>query len=269
MLNMKEQNPTSFLTPTKSQLEPLDLLIDLVRKRERDILQIDIHSITCRYISSLQKKEGADLEDAGDFIRMASWLLYIKSKELLPKKELEEGPELSELKNKLSRRMALCQKFQKVGMLLYSRVILGRDCWKSPRSLKSKLERETKIEVDKEMALSWLTQAYHQKLMDKKSRENYKIPKAFPSLLSHIKRIGAELIVGVRLPLSQLIRQREEKQSRLLSFLSILELSKSGFVSLFQKKPFSKIEILVKKTITKMGIKNLSIETAKENYENF
>ena len=260
---MSEENDTASFIKLNSYSGPLDLLLQLIQKQEMDILQIDIHKITSQYVSYLNQVPKPNLEMAGDFIRIASILLYIKSKTLLPKEEQEENQESSKLKDNLVQLLVNYQKFQKIGELLYQRSLLGRDCWKSPRALTLKNQKKSKIEIDKEKGLFQLIQCYHQSLLDRKAKENYKIHKSIPSILHRLKQTIEIFVVGSRLKFSQLTLIKKEKYSRLLSFLSILELSKYGFISLFQKKLFSNIEILVKKPITEKSLTEISYQEEK------
>ena len=66
---------------------PLDLLLYLIRKNEIDIYDIPIVSITNQYIENINQMENLNLEVAGEFFVMASTLMYIKSRYLLPKKD--------------------------------------------------------------------------------------------------------------------------------------------------------------------------------------
>ena len=72
---------------------PLDLLIHLIEKNKMDIYDIPIMSITDQYISYLHSFTETDLEAASQFLVMASLLLQIKSRMLLPKTELEDEDE--------------------------------------------------------------------------------------------------------------------------------------------------------------------------------
>lgn len=246
---------------------PLDLLLQLIRKQEMDIFKIDIYKITHQYVEYLKQVPQPDLEKAGDFIRIASWLIYIKSNSLLPKEDTEELPEAEELQNKLSQLLAVYQKFQKAGELLYQRMLLGRDCWKSPRNFNLKSTEETQIEIDKETANFQLIQAYHKSLLNRKAKKNYKVLQPIPSLLHRLKQTAELWTAGARLKFNQLVLFHKEKYSSLLSFLSILELSKAGFIQLSQKQLFSNIEIFVKKTITEKAMKEISSEQQLELQE--
>ena len=234
---------------------PLDLLLQLIRKQEMDVFKIDISKITDHYIYHLKQSPQLDLDQAGDFIRMASLLLYIKSRSLLSKEEQEEE-NVQELKSRLSSLLAVYQKFQKAGELLYARSLLGRDCWKSPRYYKA--PAENKILIDSEKGLFQLGQIYYEKRT--LSKTNYKVSKPIPSLLSRLKQTLSFFKTGLKLNFRHLAVMNKNPYSYLLSFLSLLELSKAGFVSLFQKSLFENIEILVKKPITKEALREISTE---------
>src|SRR5579872_4557590 len=74
---------------------PLDLLLDLIKKQEMNIHDIQISKITSQYLDYLHKLEELNVDISADFIYMAATLIYIKSKMLLPPDPLaaEEGPE--------------------------------------------------------------------------------------------------------------------------------------------------------------------------------
>ena len=74
---------------------PLDLLIALIGKKKIDIADINISEILEQYIAYLSMMQQMDLEIASEFLVMASNLIYIKSKMLLPKSQMEEDPRLT------------------------------------------------------------------------------------------------------------------------------------------------------------------------------
>ena len=108
---------------------PLDLLLALVRREEMDIMQIDLHKITNQYLNVLNTGN-FNLEEGGEFIHIASVLLYIKSKSLLPQIEMAETEE-EEIYSKESLIQALNQhsEFLKAAEQLNQREILNRDIW--------------------------------------------------------------------------------------------------------------------------------------------
>lgn len=75
---------------------PLDLLLYLIRRSEVDIYDIPIEKVTDQYISILASMDQLDLEIAGEFFVMASTLMYIKSRMLLPKKDQGNNEDVEE-----------------------------------------------------------------------------------------------------------------------------------------------------------------------------
>ena len=264
MNHLSEQHSSIPFVNLDHYSGPLDLLLNLIREKEMDIFKIDIYTITKEYVEYIKQAPQPDLEKTGDFIRMASWLVYVKSKSLLPKEEQEEDTDFHELKNKLSNLLVSYQKFQKISQFLYNRSLLGRDCWNSPRSFNLKQTKDRAIHVDKEKGLFQLSQAYYQTLMSRQAKEHYKALKPIPSLLHRLKQTAQLFKVGLKLKFNQLTLINKTPYSFLLSFLSILELSKAGFVSLFQKHLFSNIEIFVKKEVTGMALKKMAVEENKQ-----
>ncbi len=89
-------DPSELAIKLKVFEGPLDLLIFLIRKNEIDIYDIPMETVTSQYISYLEQMEKLNLEVAGDFFVMASTLMYIKSRMLLPPREQVVEEDVSE-----------------------------------------------------------------------------------------------------------------------------------------------------------------------------
>ena len=94
---------------------PLDLLCHLIEKNKMSIYDIHLNEITDQYIQYLNQMEEMNLVIASEFVVMASTLLYLKSKNLLPKQE-EEEEELTE--EELIRRIIEYKKFKEISKVL-------------------------------------------------------------------------------------------------------------------------------------------------------
>ena len=91
---------------------PLDLLCHLIDKNKMDICDVKISEITDQYISYLNEMESMNLEIASEFLIMASTLLYLKSKSLLPKTNEQDEKELTE--EELLRRIIEYKKYKEI-----------------------------------------------------------------------------------------------------------------------------------------------------------
>jgi segregation and condensation protein A len=90
---------------------PLDLLCHLIEKNKMDIYDINLREITDQYIEYIKQMEELNLDIASEFIVMASTLLFLKSKSLLPKQEVEEE-EITE--EELIRRIIDYKKYKEI-----------------------------------------------------------------------------------------------------------------------------------------------------------
>jgi len=98
---------------------PLDILLHLVRDQKLDINDIPIAKITEQYLAYLDLMQALNLEVAGEFLVMASTLVHIKSKSLLPRhgdEEEEEDPEV--MRQELSRRLIEYERFKEAAARL-------------------------------------------------------------------------------------------------------------------------------------------------------
>ena len=93
---------------------PLDLLCHLIEKNKMNIYDINLSEITDQYVDYLKEQEKMNLEIASEFLVMATTLLYLKSKNLLPKQEDDEE-EITE--DELIRRIIEYKKFKEISKI--------------------------------------------------------------------------------------------------------------------------------------------------------
>ncbi|MHC5066742.1 MAG: segregation and condensation protein A, partial [Planctomycetota bacterium] len=96
---------------------PLDLLLHLVKQQEVDIHEVRIADILGQYLKYLEVLEALDLADLGDFLVMASTLMEIKSRELLPREDVEISEELDP-RDDLIRRLLEYKRFRDISRRL-------------------------------------------------------------------------------------------------------------------------------------------------------
>ncbi|MCJ7771602.1 MAG: segregation/condensation protein A [Desulfobacterales bacterium] len=106
---------------------PMDLLVYLIKKHEVDIYDIPIALITDQYIKYLEWIKTMDLEYAGDFVVMASTLMQIKSKMMLPVHEGLDDEEAEDPRLEIARPLMEYLQLKTAAEQLYERSLLGRD----------------------------------------------------------------------------------------------------------------------------------------------
>lgn len=229
---------------------PLALLLYLIRKEEMDIFDIKIHEITNQYLEYIKIMKELDLELAGEFVAMAATLIQIKSRMLLPQyDEKGEVIEVEDPRKELVQKLLEYQKYQEAAKLLYERPLVGRDMW--TRGFRESLdEPPEEIEVE-DNGLFSLISMYRLIMRSAKKRVHQVTAKA-QSIASRILELKEKLIFGQRATLNSLIDVVEDKSRQvLITFLSLLELGKLGFVSLYQSENYSDIWVDLKKPIEK------------------
>lgn len=231
---------------------PLDLLLYLIRKEEMDIFNINIVEITAQYFDYIKLMKEFDLEIAGDFIAMASTLIHIKSRMLLP--QYDENGEIVEQEDprkELVQKLLEYEKFKEASKSLYERPLLNRDVW--ARGFREKLEvADDEIELE-ENALFSLIGSYRRALKTL-NKKVHKVAVKLQSISSRILELKDRLKPGssvrmVELLSGQITDQLQRSRQALITFLSLLELGKLGFVSLYQTDVYGDIHIQGKKEI--------------------
>src|SRR5262252_2396596 len=112
---------------------PLDLLLDLIKKQEMNIHDIQIAKITSQYLEYLHKLEELNVDVSAEFIYMAATLIYIKSKMLLPPDPLASPEEQSaDPRAELVQRLVEHEKFKNAAQLLYQKQQIEENVWSKP-----------------------------------------------------------------------------------------------------------------------------------------
>jgi segregation and condensation protein A len=106
---------------------PLDLLLTLAREQKVDLTRISILALVEQYLAFIETHCRANLELAADYLVMAAWLAYLKSRLLLPEPPAEDEPSATELAANLAFQLQRLEAMRKAGMALMVRPLLGRE----------------------------------------------------------------------------------------------------------------------------------------------
>jgi len=106
---------------------PIDLLLDLARKQKVDLSEISILKLAEQFIQFINDYQEIHLEIAADYLVMAAWLTYLKSRLLLPKEDKSEEYTPEELEEALKYQLQRLETFQKISKNLYARPLINRD----------------------------------------------------------------------------------------------------------------------------------------------
>jgi len=221
---------------------PLDLLLHLIQKNELDIFNIPIALITGQYLEYLQLMKVLNLDIAGEYLLMASTLLHIKSRMLLPKfSEGEEEEEEEDPRAELIRRLLEYQKYKQVALELEKRPLLDRDVFirLMPAEPEEALEEE-KVEVN----LLELIEAFRKVLERVKPEGVHEVVLELISVEDKIEEILFLLKRENRsMAFHRLFPEQVSRRVVIVTLLAILELVKMKRIRIFQLTPFETIRV--------------------------
>lgn len=106
---------------------PLDLLLTLARQQKVDLAKISILALADQYLAFIEEARKMRLELAADYLVMAAWLAYLKSRLLLPEQHPSEGISAEEMANALARRLRRLEAIRQFAEQLLNRPQLGRE----------------------------------------------------------------------------------------------------------------------------------------------
>ncbi|TDR94719.1 segregation and condensation protein A [Enterovirga rhinocerotis] len=106
---------------------PLDLLLDLARRQKVDLHEISVLALAEQYLAFIEDARAMRLELAADYLVMAAWLAYLKSRLLLPEPPKPEGPSAEDLATALAFRLRRLEAIRQAAKLLGERAQLGRE----------------------------------------------------------------------------------------------------------------------------------------------
>ena len=106
---------------------PLDLLLTLARSQKVDLLQISVLALAEQYLAAIEQAQALRIELAADWLVMAAWLAFLKSRLLLPPDPEAEGPSADEMATALAERLARLNALRQAAARLMARDRLGQD----------------------------------------------------------------------------------------------------------------------------------------------
>ena len=231
---------------------PLDLLLHLLEKNKVNIYDIPIVEITNQYMEYIAEMRRQDLNVMSEFLVMAATLLDIKSKMLLPAKESEddeeEDPRAELVQQLLEYKMYKCMAYE-----LRDRQIDAEKVWfKAPTIPPEVLAYEEPVDVNELMSgvtlarLNDIFQSVMRRQENKIDRVRAgfgKIEKEEVSLPDKMAYLEQYAIAHRHFSFRNLLESQSSKMEVIVSFLAILELMKTGKISIRQENLFDDIEI--------------------------
>ena len=229
---------------------PLDVLLDLAKSQKVDLANISITQLADQFIDFIYSAKEINLEIASEYLLMATWLAYLKSKLLLPEDD-EEDFKAVEVAEKLKLQLIKLELIRLLSDQLLKKDRLGvnvhmRGMTGGIRSIKN-----SKFSV----SLYELLKSYSNHVMRKNflSINIAKLPvctteQGIQIIKSNIKKLRDWRNISDLIP-SQFMDSKQQKRTGLTGlFTASLELAREGMVNIMQKKPFDNLLIKEKKS---------------------
>lgn len=228
---------------------PLDLLLHLIEEAEVDVKDIFVSEITAQYLAYMDQLDELDMDTASEFLTMAATLLYIKSRQLLPRPpkedEEEEDPETL-LIRQLKDYKAFKEASEKLKLL-----------FESAKDSIARLPEDIPL-PPKEVALDGATMdglfsAFLEMLSRKKDApEVVRYQQVNPDIFtvrSQTGKIRAVLLEKSAVTFEQLFSPNTQRMEIIVTFMALLEMIARGEILLKQQAPFAPIRISADKLL--------------------
>lgn len=218
---------------------PLDLLLALARNQQVDLSKISILALADQYLEFIETARDLKIEIAADYLVMAAWLAYLKSRLLLPQPPEEEGPSAADLEADIKLRLQHLEAIRQAGARLMTRHRLGIDFFE--RGMPEKTEalpgKFTATLYDLLSAYAMQRQRHAFQTVKLPARTVWSLKEARETLERLIGK-GADWTRLDRFLIKYLVEPDMRTTVLASSFSASLEMVKEGQIELQQKAPF-------------------------------
>jgi segregation and condensation protein A len=243
---------------------PLDLLLDLIRKQDIDVYDIPIAKITAQFLAYVNQLKATDVDVAGEFIYIASLLIHIKSKMLLPR--APSGPEeaADDPRRELVERLLEHERFKNAAQMLQQKQMLEAATWSNPgfREFQDDVAAEPEIAAD----TVDLVRIFRDILERIRSRPVFDVDEDAVTVGQMIQFLARRLTMEDKpVALRRLLSHTRSERALIAIFLALLELVRLQAVLLRQDRAFS--EIFVKKHTGFDAVMNEGLANAHDDWK--
>lgn len=233
-----------FRVDLDSYRGPLDLLLYLVRKHEVDIEDIPIALIAQQYLEYLDVLQVMDVDAVGDFLEMASTLIEIKSRTVLPRVEEPEEEPLEDPRQELVQQLLEYKRFRDAASMLEDR---SRKWQKRYGRVANDLPPRRVDPADQpiqEIELWDLVSAFGRTMRDRRSVQPANVVYDETPIHIYMQRIHQRLVQHGRVAFSEMFERGMHKSALIGVFLAVLELVRHHSVRTEQPDPLGEIWVM-------------------------
>jgi segregation and condensation protein A len=242
---------------------PLDLLLDLIRKQDIDIYDIPIGRITAQFLAYVEGLKQTEVDAAADFIYVASLLIHIKSRMLLPRTSAEGSDgEQEDPRRELVERLLEHERFKNAAQMLLQKQQIEAATWSNPAMRQFRAE-----EGEQEIAADTvdLVRVFREILDRARQRPVLDVNEEAVTVSQMLDYVKRRLIMEERpVSLSSLLRNTRSERALICMFLALLELVRLQAILLRQDSNFG--EVYIKKHASFESVLNQGLMQAKDDW---
>jgi len=235
---------------------PLALLLHLIQREEVAIRELDVTTITTQYLDYLQKMQDLNFDVAGEYLFMASSLLWLKSQSAVDESEQSKIKMASDgaieitTKAELIRRLEELERFQRMGQKLWALPKRGSEIFVKPKVDRKAIENSILTPID----LETLTQT----MMDLIRREKRKytvVKRDRVSIKEKLIHLKEQLKMGETVEFDRLLNPTETSViDKVITFISLLELARLKQLQVYQNEAMGTIYVEVKEDLSNFDV---------------
>ncbi len=222
---------------------PLDLLLDLIRKQDIDIYDIPIGRITAQFLAYVEGLKQTEVDAAADFIYVASLLIHIKSRMLLPRAPAEgTDGEQEDPRRELVERLLEHERFKNAAQMLLQKQQIEAATWTNPALHEFRGEEGTEQEIAADTVD--LVRVFREILDRARQRPVLDLNEDAVTVTQMLDYVRRRLIMEDRpVSLSSLLRNTRSERAIICMFLALLEMVRLQGVLLRQEGNFNEVYI--------------------------
>jgi len=223
---------------------PLDVLLHLIRSQAMDIFDIPMAMITAQYLEILEAQQEMDLEVAGDYLVMASTLMQLKSRMLLPRPEIDEEGNEIDPRAELAAQLLAYEQYRMLAEELNELPRLGRDVFVRCIFPEAKDVQRPLPEADLDallMAFRAVLKRVGGEVRHRIFTETMSVRERMATVLERLRKGG----IG----LDELLADEPGREALVTTVLAILELWRQQMISVVQSEALGAITLLPKEAV--------------------
>lgn len=239
----RDDGEPSLLVDVQGFEGPLDLLLHLARTQRVDLSRISVLALAEQYLGFVEQAEAFKLELAADYLVMAAWLAYLKSKLLLPKQKGDDEATGEELIATLQFRLKRLEAMRDAAANLVNRKRLGRDVFARGMPELVVADRSSQFSVTLyELLTAYASQRQRQSVthVQIEKRAVWSLKEARDALV-RLMGISEDWIALDRFLINYALTPQERASALASSFAASLELVREGKLEMRQNAPFEPI----------------------------